>query len=121
MSEKESFLEHDFHDSYLIAMETRDNHLTLVFDTDIYWFPGKPFTLLTLVNPDETLRAKELVGSGKTSLSVQKAVIERSERDEKNFRLKVDFQGNVELEINCYNFWTERKEEYKDYSQTVFR
>jgi hypothetical protein len=120
MPEKDSFLEHDFHDSYLIDMEKRDNHLTLVFDTDIYWFPGKPFTLLTLVNPDETVRAKELVGSGKISLSVQEAAVERS-GGEKNFRLKVDFHGDAELEINCYNFWTERKEEYRDHTPTSFR
>lgn len=121
MSESENFLEHSFHDSYLIDMETQDNRVTLVLDTDIYWFPGKPFTLLTLVNPDETVRAKELVGSGKTSLSVEKAEIRRSEKDEKNFKLEIKFHGDATLELHFYNFWTERQEEYKNHSNATFR
>jgi len=118
----ENFLEHTFHDSYLKGVERRDNKTKLIIDTDIYWYPGKPFTLLTLVNADKVTRLKELVGGSKhSSMSIQKAVVERSEKNEKNFRLEIDFHSGENLEVHCYNFWTERTEEYRDYTNANFK
>ena len=121
MSDK-NFLEHNYHDSYLKGMEEKENKTTLIIDTDIYWQPGKPFTLLTLVNAENTIRIKELVGGHKTtSFSIKKAEITRSEKAEKNFKLDIEFHEGVQVSVHWYNFWTERKEQYKDYNNVTFR
>lgn len=120
--DEENFLEHTFHDSNLLDIEVEDNKATLVIDTDIYWYPGKPFTLLTLVSADKTIRIKELVGGNKrSSESIKQARITRSEESDKNFILELELHSGHEVEVSCYNFWTERKEQYKDYHNTVFR
>ena len=122
MSEDEKFLDHTFHDSYLKGMERNNNKVTLVIDTDIYWSPGKPFTLLTLVNAENITRVKELVGGSKhSSMSIDKAAVARSDKSEKNFKLKMKFHSGEDLELHFYNFWTERVEEYRDYTNTTFR
>ena len=122
MGSEDNFLEHNFHDSYIKGVESQDNQTTLIIDTDIYWFPGKPFTLLTLVNVDNLIPIKELVGGSKhSSMSIKDAEITRSKKDEKNFKLEIDFHSGANLETHFYNFWTERVEEYKDYTNTVFR
>ncbi|MFB6100522.1 MAG: hypothetical protein ABEK16_04580 [Candidatus Nanohalobium sp.] len=122
MSKEENFLEHNFHDSYLKGVEREDNKTTLIIDTDIYWFPVKPFTLLTLVNADKVTGIKELVGGQKhSSESIKEAKITRSGKDEKNFKLEISFHSGKELDVQFYNFWTERKEKYKDYTNAAFR
>lgn len=118
----ENLLEHTFHDSNLLDIEREDNKTTLVIDTDIYWYPGKPFTLLTLVNADEVIRMREIVGRNKkSSESIKEARITRSEKSGKNFALQIELHSSPEVEIHCYNFWAERKEEYKDYQNATFR
>lgn len=118
--DEENFLGYNFHDSYLKDIEIRENKATLVIDTDIYWSPGKPFSLLTLVNPGKLTRFKELVGGRKiSSESIQKAVIKRSE--DNNFCLDIEFHSGREISVEFYNFWVDRVEEYKDYSNTTFR
>jgi hypothetical protein len=122
MAEDENFLNHTFHDSYLKGIERQDNKTTLVIDTDIYWYPGKPFTLLTLVNPENITRVKELVGGSKhSSMSIDRATVTRSDKSEKNFNLNMSFHSGEDLELHFYNFWTERVEEYGDYTNTTFR
>lgn len=92
--EKDNFLEHTYHDSYLKGVERKDNKTTLIIDTDIHWYPGKPFTLLILVNTDNVTRIKELVGGAKhTSMSIKEAVIKRSDKSDKNFKLEIDFHS----------------------------
>lgn len=119
---KDNFLDHTFHDSNLKDIENEDNKTRLIIDTDIYWRPGKPFTILTLANPDDTSRIKELVGGSKTSSgSINELKATRTDSDRKNFEIKINLHSGEEIEINCYNFWTERKEEYKDYHNTTFR
>ncbi len=119
---EENFLEHTYHDSILKAMERKGEKLTLVIDTDIFLYPGKPFTFLTMTHVDDYSRAKELVGGSKYSTeSIYEAKMLRSEKHGKNFRLQMDFHSGRSLEVHCYNFWTERQEEYKDYHKTIFR
>lgn len=120
--ENDNFLEHTYHDSYLKGVERKDNKTNLIIDTDIHWYPGKPFTLLTLVNANNVTRIKELVGGAKhTSMSIKEAIIKRSDKSDKNFKLEIDFHSGAELEVHCYNFWTERVEKYKDYTNTTFK
>jgi len=120
--DNDNFLEHTYHDSYIKGMERRHNKTTLIIDTDIHWYPGKPFTLLILVNADNVVRIKELVGGAKhTSMSIGKAIIERSDKSDKNFKLEVKFHSGTQLESHCYNFWTERVEEYKEYTNMIFK
>ena len=122
MNEEENFLNHNFHDSYVKGVEREDNKTTLIIDTDIYWRPGKPFTLLTLVNADNLIRIKELVGGSKnSSMSIEKAAVKRSDKQDKNFKLEIRFHSGAELESHFYNFWKERVEQYKDYTNTTFR
>ncbi|MFB6244934.1 MAG: hypothetical protein ABEJ03_01150, partial [Candidatus Nanohaloarchaea archaeon] len=115
--ENANLLDHNYHDSYLRGVEETDNKTTLVIDTDIHWHPGKPFTLITLVNADDKTRIEELVGGDENaSMSIEEAVINRSDRSDRNFKLEIEFHSGANLEVRCYNFWTERVEEYRDYS-----
>lgn len=122
MSEDRNLLEHTFHDSYLKGVEKEENQTRLVIDTDIYLHPGKPFTILTLENVENPNRAKKLLKQNKgTSLSIDSAEITRSDKNGKNFKLDMKFHSGKGLELHFYNFWTERVENYKDYSNRVFR
>jgi hypothetical protein len=122
VNEEENLLSHTYHDSLLKGMEIDDSQTTLVIDTDVYWCPGKPFTLLTLVNPDRTSRIKELVGGHEhTAMSISEASVQRSDRSDKNFCLQIEFHSGEQLEVCFYNFWEERVESYKDYTNSVFR
>jgi hypothetical protein len=121
VNEEENLLSHTYHDSLLKGMEKEGNQTTLVIDTDVYWYPGKPFTLLTLVNPNRTTRTKELVGGHEhTTMSISEASVQRSDRSDKNFCLQIEFHSGDQLEVHFYNFWEERVESYKDYTNSAF-
>jgi len=54
-------------------------------------------------------------------MSIKEAVITRSDESDKNFELEINFHSGTELEVRCYNFWTERVEEYKDFTSMTFK
>lgn len=115
--EEHNFLDNTYHDSLIKGVERRDNKTTLIITNYIPFDPGKPFTLLTLVNADNITRMKWLFAGYKhKGVSVVKATAKESDEPGKNFRLEFEFHSGTELEVHCYNFWTERVEQYKDYT-----
>jgi len=117
--DSDNFLEHSFHDSFLKGVERDGRDVTLVIDTDIYWFPGKPITLLKLVYADSISELQDLAAKqGLNDTIIQKAKVVREDDGSFNFKLVVEMASGEVKECKCYNFWTERKEEYKDYKTT---
>ncbi len=114
--ERENLLENDFHDSFLKGAEREGRDVRLVIDTDIYLFPGKPFTLLTLKYADNISELQDIPFRGGTvETSINEAKIFREDDGRFNFKLKMEMISGRKLQCKCYNFWTERIEEYKDY------
>nr|EGQ40569.1 MAG: hypothetical protein J07AB56_12990 [Candidatus Nanosalinarum sp. J07AB56] len=122
MSEEDNLLNHTYHDCLLRGTERSDNETTLVIDTDVHRYPGKPFTLLTVVNIDDTGYINTLAGThAHPTMSISKASVQHSDRPDKNFCLAMSFHSGERLEAHVYNFWEERVESYKDYANSVFK
>ena len=119
MTGTENFLEHNFHDSFLKGAEREDRDVILIIDTDIHWFPGRPITLLKLVYADSISEVQELAALQDFNHStILEAKIIREKDRPFNFKLEMQMASDLTLECKCYNFWTDRVEEYKDYRTT---
>lgn len=118
----ENFLDHTFHDCKLRYLERRDNKTILTIQRDTHWYPGKPLTLLTLVNAENVKCLKEIIGGLKyKAISIEEAVIKRSSGKQEKYELIFNFHGGRECTLKCKNFWTERKEEYKGFPSNRYQ
>ena len=115
--EGDDLLDINFHDSNILKLEKKKNKIILVIKIDTYWFPGKPFVLITLIDP---------IGTDKLEKALEKSVsgeIMDLKILRKKFGLRtwpvisINFvESNLsKIEVCCSNFWLDRFENYKNH------
>lgn len=117
-SDDEELLNISLHDSYIVDIKAEKEKLIIAIMIDTYWFPGKPFGVLTLINPKGHEEFIESCDKNQdTGLTINGMEIRRKKFGGRTWPVVyadiMDGEGKI-YEIKCSNFWFERLEKYEN-------
>jgi hypothetical protein len=112
----EELLEIDFHDSHILDVRSEEDKLIIVIDIDTYWYPGKPFGILTLVNPENHKGLLDAWKNGIIEGTVSTISIKRRKSVEPHEPVcHIEFIEGSKFDIPSNNFWLDRFETFEEF------